>query len=368
MTQTSTTTRLRSKKLSAVAEKKPEEVALAPKSHRAEIMELLFCVGGIYLSFITWAILQERISTTPYGADGKVFDGSLVINTIQSLFAAAVGFLYVKYKQKPNERDEALHDPKVWKQITIVALSQSISSPFSYASLKYVNYITLLLAKSCKLLPLMAIHLLFYRRTYPLYKYAVVGTITAGVILFTYCKAPSSGKASAASTASAPSFIGLGLLGINLLLDGVTNSTQDHIFHTNKKITGPHMMFGLNTMSTILTALYLISPFTNQLSTSIAFIQAHPKVLNDILLFALCGGLGQVFIFHTLERYGAIILVTVTVTRKMMSMLLSVVWFNHKLTAGQWLGVFSVFGGIGFEAYLKYREKKQTAKGGKKAV
>ena len=55
-------------------------------------------------------------------------------------------------------------------------------------------------------------------------------------------------------------------------------------------------------------------------------------------------------------------------TRKMMSMLLSVVWFNHKLTAGQWLGVFSVFGGIGFEAYLKYREKKRTAKGGKKAV
>lgn len=122
------------------------------------------------------------------------------------------------------------------------------------------------------------------------------------------------------------------------------------------------MMFALNTMSTILTAVYLVLPFTDQLSTSIAFIQEHPKVLNDILLFALCGGLGQVFIFHTLERYGAIILVTVTVTRKMMSMLLSVVWFNHKLTPGQWLGVLAVFGGIGFEAYLKYLEKNKKKK------
>lgn len=364
MAQTSTI-RSRSEKITEYTDEKLTETAVVAtpvrSSHSSEIIELLFCVGGIYLSFITWAILQERISTTPYGIDGKVFDGSLVINTIQSFFAAAVGFLYVLYKKKPNEKEEVLNDPKVWKQITVVALSQSVSSPFSYASLKYVNYITLLLAKSCKLLPLMAIHLLFYRRTYPLYKYVVVGTITTGVILFTYCKA-STGKTSGANSPSGPSFIGLGLLGINLLLDGVTNSTQDHIFHTNKKVTGPHMMFALNTMSTILTAVYLILPFTDQLSTSIAFIQEHPKVLNDILLFALCGGLGQVFIFHTLERYGAIILVTVTVTRKMMSMLLSVVWFNHKLTPGQWLGVFAVFGGIGFEAYLKYLEKNKKKK------
>lgn len=329
-------------------------------SQSRQLLDLLFCVSGIYASFLTWAVLQERISTTPYGPDKKLFEGSLVINTVQSFFAAIVGYVYVQIKSKGKSEQSVLSDPAVWKQFGLVALCQSISSPFGYASLKYVNYLTLLLAKSCKLLPVMALHLTLYRRKFPLYKYIVVGTITVGVFLFTYYKA-SHGK-SLKGDASSPSLIGIGLLSINLLLDGITNSTQDHIFQTNKAITGPHMMCGLNTAATLLTSLFLLTPFTTQLSNSVGFILAHPQVLKDIVLFGLCGAFGQVFIFYTLEKYGSMILVTVTVTRKMFSMLLSVVWFNHKLTNGQWLGVFAVFGGIGAEAYIKYLEKANKTK------
>lgn len=335
----------------------------ASVSHSKQVLDLLFCVAGIYASFLTWAVLQERISTTPYGPDYQVFEGSLVINTVQSLFAAIVGYIYVQIKQKKGGPN-VLSDTAVWKQFGLVAVSQSISSPFGYASLKYVNYLTLLLAKSCKLLPVMALHLTLYGRKFPLYKYVVVGTITLGVFLFTYCKASSS---KALQGASSPSLIGMGLLSVNLLLDGVTNSTQDHIFHTKKTITGPHMMCGLNTVATALTAAFLLSPFTSQLSDSIRFVTANPQVLQDIILFAICGALGQVFIFYTLEKYGSMILVTVTVTRKMFSMLLSVIWFNHKLTSGQWLGVLAVFGGIGAEAYIKYLEKKSSSRAKKEA-
>lgn len=331
-------------------------------SHSKQVLDILFCVSGIYVSFITWAVLQERISTTPYGNEQKLFDGSLVINTIQSFFAAIVGYIYVQYKESstPSVASGAvLSDPKVWQNFALVATCQSISSPFAYASLKYVNYITLLLAKSCKLLPVMAIHLTLYRKQFPLYKYVVVCTITLGVFLFTYCKShPKSHSPDTSST----SLIGLGLLSVNLLLDGVTNSTQDHIFHTDKRITGPHMMCGINAISTVLTSLFLLSPFSNQLATSLAFIHEHPAVLKDIVLFGLCGALGQVFIFYTLGKYGSMILVTVTVTRKMFSMLLSVVWFNHSLSFGQWIGVLAVFGAIGSEAYIKYLESKNKQK------
>lgn len=327
-------------------------------SHSRQVLDMLFCVAGIYVSFLTWAVLQERISTTPYGPDGKLFEGSLIINTVQSLFATIIGYIYVQLKRKDSSPDAVFSNLTVWKQFGFLALSQSISSPFAYSSLKYVNYITLLLAKSCKLLPLMALHLTLYRRKFPLYKYMVVATITLGVFLFTYCKA-SSGKASIG--AASPSIVGIGLLSVNLLLDGVTSSTQDNMFHTNKAITGPHMMCGLNAMATLLTFAFLLTPFTSQLSESVSFIMEYPKVFQDIVLFAVCGALGQVFIFHTLEKYGSVILVTVTVTRKMFSMLLSVIWFNHKLTRGQWLGVLSVFGAIGVEAYINYLEKKKKA-------
>jgi len=54
-------------------------------------------------------------------------------------------------------------------------------------------------------------------------------------------------------------------------------------------------------------------------------------------------------------------LVTVTVTRKMVSMILSVFAFGHSLSMMQWLGVGLVFGGVGGEAEMS-RRKKEAAK------
>lgn len=115
-------------------------------------------------------------------------------------------------------------------------------------------------------------------------------------------------------------------------------------------------MTALNFLSSLLTTIYLLlSPFTNELGSASAFIKNHPRVLWDIIGFSACGALGQVFIFHTLATFGSLVLVTVTVTRKMVSMMLSVVMFGHRLSGMQWVGVGMVFGGIGAEAEMKRR-------------
>ena len=44
---------------------------------------------------------------------------------------------------------------------------------------------------------------------------------------------------------------------------------------------------------------------------------------------------------------------TITLTRKLFTMLLSVVVYKHKLTGGQWLGAAVVFCGISVEAFVK---------------
>jgi len=77
-----------------------------------------------------------------------------------------------------------------------------------------------------------------------------------------------------------------------------------------------------------------------------------------VLAFCACGAIGQLFIYATLERFSSLLLVTVTVTRKMLTMLLSVLWFGHRLGGGQWMGVGFVFGGIAAEAYVQSLEKK----------
>ncbi len=89
---------------------------------------------------------------------------------------------------------------------------------------------------------------------------------------------------------------------------------------------------------------------------SLRFLFTHPTAISPLLAYALLGGLGQLFIFEIIQHFGSLTLVMVTVTRKLFTMLLSVIVFEHSLSKGQWLGVAVVFGGIGVEAGIKRRD------------
>ena len=259
--------------------------------------------------------------------------------------------------------------------LLLVSLTSVLASPFGYASLAHVDYLTFVLAKSCKLLPVMGLHVTLFRKRYPLSKYAVVVAVTAGVAIFTLYHPPKahSSKFKAPTTSST---YGLILLAINLLFDGLTNTVQDHIFENSRRygtMKGPQMMVALNFISTLLNASYLIllplvpksllpavaSSSTDELSSAIAFLQRHPSVFYDALGFAACGAVGQVFIFTALERFSSLMLTTVTVTRKMFTMLISIAWFGKHLTHMQMVGVGLVFGGIAAEAGIGHREKRK---------
>lgn len=292
------------------------------------------------------------------------------MNTIQSLVATLLGYLYVLSTRTRTSPLPIFPTPSILPPLLLVALTSALASPFGYASLAHVDYITFILAKSCKLLPVMFLHVTLYGKRYPFYKYGVVALVTAGVALFTISSKSSSSKKKSSSGGS--SAYGLFLLSINLLFDGLTNSTQDDIYARFRPYTGAQMMTALNLLSTGLTTLYLLlSPYllpllnlsaatagdTDELSTALAFLSAHPQVLREILGFALAGGVGQIFIFATLSHFGSLLLVTVTVTRKMLTMLLSVLWFGHRLTGWQWVGVGLVFGGVGVEGQIGKWEK-----------
>ena len=330
---------------------------------------------------MSWAYLQERITTTRYGTNQERFTYSIFLNTIQSAFAACTGAIYLFASSPRDPKTGARKVPAVFpsKQILfplfLIAVTSSLASPFGYASLKHIDYVTYILAKSCKLLPVMFLHITLFGKRYPYYKYAVVAFVTLGVAVFTLYNPSTAKKAAKGVAVDASKLLGLFLLGVNLLFDGLTNTVQDQIFTGWKGFTGPQMMCAQNLISTLLTISYLllapllaasplgalvgVSPTAgNEFRDAVAFVTAHPSVGWDVLAFAACGAVGQVFIFHTLAHFSSLLLVTVTVTRKMLTMLMSVVVFGHRVTGMQWLGVGMVFGGIGAEAWFQRREKK----------
>lgn len=320
-------------------------------------LELPLCILGIYGCYLTWGILQEGVTTVSYpsnktGEMGR-FKYFIFLNLIQSIITSVIAFIYLKFKKEKV----SIPGKGLVKSYFLVALLQSLASQFGYNSLKHIDYPTMILGKSCKLVPVVIMNFLLYKKRYPWNKYVTVVLVTIGVSCFTLLQ-PAKANAKERSN----SMFGIILLLINLIIDGTTNSTQDKIF-SKYKISSSQMMLWMNIFSSIIMTFYLIMmhPFGNhELVNALSFLSEHPQIIKHILLFGACGAVGQVFIFYVLGNFGSIVLVTVTVTRKMLSILMSVFWYNHHLVLGQWFAVGIVFLGIGLDAYMGIQQKRKA--------
>ncbi|EEP77164.1 conserved hypothetical protein [Uncinocarpus reesii 1704] len=322
-------------------------LANSASTEHAGLLQLVICVAGIYASFLSWGVLQETITTTNWpirpataqdsNPPTERFTFSVFLNTIQSFFAAITGFLYLSFSTPRGQRRLPIFPTRrILIPLILVSISTSLASPFGYASLAHIDYLTFILAKSCKLLPVMFLHLTIFRKRYPLYKYGVILLVTLGVATFTLHHPTSSKKKSGSTNGNGSSAYGLFLLSINLLLDGLTNTTQDHIFSSPNiysKFTGPQMMVAQNFLSTLMTSCYLIliphisssilpvlplpvpPSQTNELASALSFLSRHPHATKDVVAFAACGAIGQLFIFYTLAHFSSLLLVTRAVVR-----------------------------------------------------
>jgi len=376
-------------------------------------VRLALCISGVYAMFLIWAISQERLSVPFKTADGTAsdkFQSALFMGTCQSALSSLSALLYILIRRKseetlsqslglevnlstskqvPNGTASGKHkangfahqkrtgnypSTSSYRYLLLRYLQCSVfitsAAPFGFAALSYMSYPAMVLGKSCKLVPVMIMNVILYRRRFAPHKYLVVLLVTTGITIFMgmgYEKKSTKHSSERESTALYSNVIGIIYLLINLALDGATNSTQDEIF-ARYKVTGQQMMFWINIFCTILTAVLsalplpyipVIHPSTGgqvELTTALAFIRNHPSVVSPLTQFALTGALGQLFIFETLQHFGSLTLVTITLTRKLFTMLLSVVVYNHELTSGQWLGAAIVFAGISVEAFVKRKD------------
>ena len=200
------------------------------------------------------------------------------------------------------------------------------AAPLGFAALSYISYPAMVLGKSCKLVPVMIMNVLLYRRRFAAHKYLVVAMVTTGITMFMFFgNEKSSHSAKGRPTAQGSSFrsvIGLAYLLVNLALDGAVNSTQDEVF-SRYKVTGQQMMFWINLICTCLSTLLSVLPLPHipaihpspsgqtELGVALAFIRAHPSVVIPLAQFACTGALGQLFIFETLQHFGSLTLVYV---------------------------------------------------------
>ena len=63
-----------------------------------------------------------------------------------------------------------------------------------------------------------------------------------------------------------------------------------------------------------------------------------------------------------MEEFGSLTWVTIGITRKAMTIIISVIRNNHPFNIQMWSGVGMVFGGIGLDIVMKYVSKPTETK------
>ncbi|KAL0364048.1 UNVERIFIED_CONTAM: UDP-galactose/UDP-glucose transporter 3, partial [Sesamum angustifolium] len=215
------------------------------------------------------------------------------------------------------------------------------------------------LAKSSKMIPVMLMGALVYGIRYTIPEYVCTLLVAGGVSTFALSKT-SSKTISKLANPNAP--LGYGLCFLNLAFDGFTNATQDSITARYPKTSAWNIMLGMNLWGTIYNMIFMFGWPNATGYDAIQFCKQHPEVAWDILLYCLCGAVGQNFIFLTISRFGSLTNTTITTTRKFVSIVVSSLLSGNPLSEKQWASVFMVFSGLSYQIYLKWKKLKRAQK------
>ena len=143
---------------------------------------------------------------------------------------------------------------------------------------------------------------------------------------------------------------------LSLVMDGVVGGTQKRLKSNLSKLgvePRPYdFMFYTNLYMMITggTASILVGDFFPGLT----YCTVNPGIMSLIFKYSICSAIGQSFIFFTIAHFDPLVCTTVTTTRKILSVLLSITLKGHHIGLSGWSGIGIAFSGILSEAFWKY--------------
>ena len=206
----------------------------------------------------------------------------------------------------------------------------------SVRSLRYVIYPIQVLAKSCKPVPVMIMGA-FMGKKYPLRKYINVVMIVGGVAMFMSGGGGSKSKSGDETTQSSSSpsqIIGIVLLFISLCFDGGTGAYEDKLMSVHS-VQPFDLMYNIQLGKTILAGIGLL--VLNQIHI---FFQMCQEMGFLLVALGLSGAIGQVFIFITIAKFGALTCSIIGLSRKVVTLVASIYFYGHRLNTIQSVGLF----------------------------
>uniref|UniRef100_A0A2A4J2F9 Adenosine 3'-phospho 5'-phosphosulfate transporter 1 n=1 Tax=Heliothis virescens TaxID=7102 RepID=A0A2A4J2F9_HELVI len=306
--------------------------------------ELAFCFTGLMASYLVWGLLQEKIMTQSYvmsdGSTQRFSDSAFLVfvNRLAALLLAGGRLLCTR----------ATLAPAPLYKFSYCALTNVLSAWCQYEALKYVSFPTQVLSKSCKVIPVMLMGKLVSRNKYDVYEYVTAVLISVGMVLFMF------GSHDDNMVSSAMTMSGVALLALYMVCDSFTSSWQGAVF-ARYHCGALHMLCAVNAFSCALTAAahaHHAPPLS---------LLHHPVFAADCIVLSVSSAIGQLLIYHTISRFGAVVFTIIMTLRQAVSILLSCAVYGHVVSAWGALGVLLVLGAVLLRLYARARRRTRRA-------
>mmetsp|Transcript_40194 Transcript_40194/g.87688 ORF Transcript_40194/g.87688 Transcript_40194/m.87688 type:complete len:321 (+) Transcript_40194:50-1012(+) len=312
----------------------------------ASVLNLLLGAGGIYASFLYYGSLQEDVLSFE-AQDGGKFVYSWFLQVLEAATNVVLGgLLMVVMEGGPRPVPQAAY-----------AISGAVQVSAKYcttsAMMSGVSFPVATLAKSSKMVPVMAGSLLLGKASYSWREYAHVLMIVGGTAVVSLAGGKKKGGSSSA--------IGLTFLVAALICDGVVAGTQKRLKADLKAVGFKEKNFEMQFFTSLYMCLAAIvfAVIMGEFAPGVQFCITHPEVGLALAKVSVCSAAGQAFIFYTISNFDPLVCTTVTTTRKVFSVLLSIFVKGHVLDAQGWTGVTLASVGILGELEQKFSARPQ---------
>jgi drug/metabolite transporter (DMT)-like permease len=293
-----------------------------------EALKLVVCTCGIWTCFLAYGIAQEGVYS--FEGEGGKFTETAFVLVAESLASTLLAYTVII----------ASGTPSAWgrhqlKPFSIMSGAQLLAKFASNESLKLVSYPVQALAKSSKTIPAM-FGAFFSGKTFSVVQWLCAFGITGGTAAFTLLGKSKAGKDTA--------LFGVLLLAASLFFDGTVAAVQQGLRGADKSLPSPSA-YQLMAWTNLGGALFNVpvAVFYGSLQRGYAYCVANPDFLRVLGVLAVCSAFGHVFIFLTIKQFGPDTCAKITTVRKMMTVLVSIFWYNHKVAPEQWYAVALVF-------------------------
>lgn len=205
-------------------------------------------------------------------------------------------------------------------------------------ALKFVNFPTQVLTKCTKILPVMIVGIIRGTYSYPMIKYICAVSVTGGLVIFNLAKILSA-KPDLNEKDSSLKWIGYALLVVSLTLDGVINTQCDIVKRRSTKKNQVFRFMVSNNLVGIFITVAMLAYEAGQYGTNPFLPLLEWKSMQKFLIFGFAGGIGQIFIYLTIQFFNGFILTSINTSRKFMSMFVSILMFGHQFNLYHKIGV-----------------------------